>query len=68
MVRWVAAANVGERFESTAHCARHILETEGPRGFMRGFMPQFVRFIPVFLISMPLHEQIRRVMGLGYLT
>ena len=68
MVRWVAAANVGERFESTAHCARHILETEGPRGFMRGFGPQFVRFIPVFLISMPLHEQIRRVMGLGYLT
>ena len=44
-----------------------ILKTDGPLAFYRGFTPFVVRLSPVFVISLPLTEQIRRLMGLGYL-
>ena len=45
-----------------------ILRKDGPLAFYRGFTPFVVRLGPVFLISLPLTEQIRRLAGLGYLS
>ena len=48
--------------------AADILRKGGVLAFYRGFTPFVVRLGPVFLISLPLTEQIRRLAGLGYLT
>ena len=48
--------------------AADILRTDGVLAFYRGFTPFVVRLGPVFLISLPLTEQIRRLAGLGYLS
>jgi hypothetical protein len=40
---------------------------DGVLALYRGFTPFVVRLGPVFVISLPLTEQIRRLAGLGYL-
>ena len=40
---------------------------EGIAVFFRGWAPFFIRVVPLFTINLPLYEQIRRVMGIGYL-
>ncbi|KAJ8600504.1 hypothetical protein CTAYLR_010061 [Chrysophaeum taylorii] len=54
-------------YKSVLDCAHHLFRTEGPLVFYRGFGPFFVRLGPVFIISLPLTEQLRRLCGLGYM-
>ena len=64
MTRYQASSTYG----SAVGAAADILRTDGVLAFYRGFTPFVVRLGPVFLISLPLTEQIRRLAGLGYLT
>jgi len=54
-------------FPNLTACLRHIIQTEGPLGLYRGFLPFFVRLAPVFVVSLPATEQLRRLLGLGYI-
>lgn len=68
MTRFQAAGmNGANKYPTVAHCAADILKQDGPAAFYRGFTPFVVRLGPVFLLSLPLTEQIRRILGLGYL-
>ena len=64
MTRYQASST----YRSAFGAAADILKTDGILAFYRGFTPFVVRLGPVFLISLPLTEQIRRLAGLGYLT
>jgi len=54
-------------YRTPLHCGAALARSGGPAIFYRGFTPIILRLVPVFLLSMPLTEQIRRVMGLGYI-
>ena len=45
-----------------------MVREEGVGVFFRGWSPFFVRVVPLFVINLPLYEQIRRVLGIGYLN
>ena len=64
MTRYQASSE----YRSAFGAAADILKTDGVLAFYRGFTPFVVRLGPVFLISLPLTEQIRRLAGLGYLS
>ena len=64
MTRYQASST----YRSAVGAAVDILRKDGVLAFYRGFTPFVVRLGPVFLISLPLTEQIRRLAGLGYLT
>ena len=64
--RYMSAAGTAEPFSSPVACFSSILKNEGVMGFYRGSVPLFAKLAPLYLLSMPLHEQIRRLMGLGY--
>ena len=64
MTRYQASSE----YRSAFGAAADILRKDGVLAFYRGFTPFVVRLGPVFLISLPLTEQIRRLAGLGYLT
>jgi len=48
-------------------CAMALLQESGPTVFFRGWAPAFVRLAPVCVFSFWLYEQLRRVVGIGYL-
>ena len=64
MTRYQASST----YRSAFGAAGDILRKDGVLAFYRGFTPFVVRLGPVFLISLPLTEQIRRLAGLGYLS
>ena len=64
MTRYQASST----YRSAFGAAADILRKDGVLAFYRGFTPFVVRLGPVFLISLPLTEQIRRLAGLGYLS
>ena len=64
--RYMSAAGTAEPFSSPVACASSILAKEGAAGFYRGATPLFAKLAPLYLLSLPLHEQIRKFMGLGY--
>ena len=64
MTRYQASST----YRSAFGAAADILRKDGVLAFYRGFTPFVVRLGPVFIISLPLTEQIRRLAGLGYLT
>ena len=64
MTRYQASST----YRSAVGAAADILRKDGVLALYRGFTPFVVRLGPVFLISLPLTEQIRRLAGLGYLT
>lgn len=64
--RYMSAAGTSEPFASPMACVRAVLAAEGVGGFYRGATPLFAKLAPLYLLSLPLHEQIRRMMGLGY--
>lgn len=63
MTRYQASSSHGSAF----HAAADLVRTDGVLALYRGFTPFVVRLGPVFVISLPLTEQIRRLAGLGYL-
>jgi hypothetical protein len=66
MTRYQAAAAAGNT-NGMLDCIATIHKQQGPLGFYRGFLPFFVRLCPVFLISLPLTEHLRKLFGLGYM-
>ncbi|CAE7338293.1 DIC1 [Symbiodinium natans] len=48
-------------------CANALLRESGPKVFFRGWTPAFVRLAPVCVFSFWLYEQLRRLVGIGYL-
>lgn len=48
-------------------CAATMLKESGPRVFMRGWVPGFLRLSPTCTFSFWLYEQLRVLAGLGYL-
>ena len=55
------------RHHSVASCAASIVRQEGILALWRGVGPNFAKIAPVFLVTLPLFEQLRRLVGLGYL-
>lgn len=48
-------------------CARAMLRHDGPGVFVRGWVPAFMRISPTTTSSFFLYEQLRRLVGIGYL-
>jgi len=66
--RYQAGPRLGKNYASLLAVASELVRTEGPLAFYKGVVPNVVKFLPLFLMSMPLFEQLRRLMGLGYLS
>lgn len=48
-------------------CAAALLRHDGARVFFRGWVPSFMRISPTTTCSFFLYEQLRRLVGIGYL-
>lgn len=57
---------LGRHYRNIGDCAMQILRREGPTGFMRGWLPFFLRIAPTFMSFGALYEQARRAMGMDY--
>jgi hypothetical protein len=62
----VMNATHGE-YTGPVDCLLKLLRTEGPRALFRGWVPNYLRLGPHFIISLPLYEQLRALLGAGYL-
>ena len=66
--RYQVASRLGIHYSSLLEAASELAKREGVLAFYRGTVPAVAKFLPLTLMSMPLFEQMRRVMGLGYLA
>mmetsp|Transcript_83540 Transcript_83540/g.132241 ORF Transcript_83540/g.132241 Transcript_83540/m.132241 type:complete len:295 (+) Transcript_83540:48-932(+) len=66
--RYQAGPRLGKHYSGLLDVASELVRTEGPLAFYKGVVPNVVKFLPLFLMSMPLFEQLRRLVGLGYLN
>eukprot|EP00928_Gymnodinium_smaydae_P044583 TRINITY_DN29725_c0_g1_i1.p1 TRINITY_DN29725_c0_g1~~TRINITY_DN29725_c0_g1_i1.p1 ORF type:complete len:338 (+),score=52.41 TRINITY_DN29725_c0_g1_i1:47-1015(+) len=48
-------------------CAAAMLRRDGPRAFFRGWVPALLRISPTTTLSFSCYEQLRRLVGIGYL-
>eukprot|EP00435_Cladocopium_sp_Y103_P048369 s3077_g14.t1 len=48
-------------------CAFALVQESGPSVLFRGWVPAFVRLVPVSVFSFALYEQLRQLFGIGYL-
>lgn len=55
------------QYNGPVDCLTKLLRNEGPRALFRGWLPNYLRLGPHFIISLPLYEQIRVLLGAGYL-
>ena len=63
-----ASLKVGSNlYGSAGEVALEIVRSEGALSLFRGASLQFAKVCPVFFFTMPLYEQLRRLVGLGYL-
>ena len=65
--RFQGAPKRGVYYESVAHCLAQLVRSEGVLALFRGLGPQYGKLAPIFLITLPIYEQLRRLAGLGYL-
>lgn len=65
--RFQGAPKLGLHYQSVSHCATELVQREGAIALFRGLGPQYAKLAPVFLLTLPLYEQLRRLAGLGYL-
>lgn len=54
-------------YSGPVDCLVKLLRNEGPRALFRGWVPNYLRLGPHFIISLPLYEQLRALLGAGYL-
>jgi len=62
----------GERLERYGRggplaCAGVMFRESGPLVFMRGWVPAFARLAPTCIFSFSLYEQLRKLVGIGFL-
>lgn len=62
----VMNASHGE-YSGPLDCFLQLMKKEGPRALFRGWLPNYLRLGPHFIISLPLYEQLRSLFGAGYL-
>lgn len=48
-------------------CAMALVQESGPLVLLRGWVPAFLRLLPVTLFSFGLYEQLRQLFGIGYM-
>ena len=65
--RYQGAPRMGVAYRSVAHCLSELVRNEGGLALFRGLGPQYAKLAPIFLFTLPLYEQLRRLAGLGYL-
>jgi hypothetical protein len=53
---------------SLRYCIQEIYTTQGILGFWRGWSIFFIRLTPVMITSSTVYEQMRRQLGLGYMS
>ena len=52
---------------SLAALVREVVTTDGPRAMVRGWVPAYFRLGPHALICLPMFEQMRAFVGVGYI-
>lgn len=68
LTRYQASAEMGHTYPGGAwECAAALYREGGAVGFFRGWAPLFMRVAPLYVCYLPLYEQFRKVLGLGYL-
>jgi len=65
--RYQAAPTLGVLYASPIECALSIARKEGGAAFFRGWLPFFGRHAPLLSVLMPLYEQFRVLLGIGFL-
>ena len=58
-----AAEKGNRRYRSALHCAMQTWQSEGSRAFSKGWLPNYLRLGPHFVLSLPLGEFIRVQLG-----
>ena len=67
MTKYQAGPQMGKHYKSVADCALTLLREEGPSSFFRGWTPLFVRVAPLYICYLPVFEQVRVLLGIGYM-
>ena len=67
MTRYQAGSQMGYHYTSVFQCVWTLYRTEGFYSFFRGWTPLFVRVAPLYVCYLPVYEQFRRRLGLGYM-
>ena len=65
--RFQGAPTFGVHYSSLWQCTAELVRREGGLALFRGLGPQYMKLAPVFLVTLPLYEQLRRLVGIGYL-
>ena len=68
LTRYQAASQMGRMYTGVLGCVAACLREEGPGAFFRGWTPLFVRVCPLYIAYLPVYEQVRMALGLGYLN
>ena len=60
-------------FQTSEHatlreCAASMLHHGGPAAFLRGWSANFARLAPLFALYLPIYEQIRLALGIGFMS
>ena len=63
-----SAAQRGVQYKGLFDCARSLLRDQGPLGFYRGSVAFFMRSSPIFILYFPIYEQVRKFLGMGYMS
>lgn len=61
------APKLGVQYSSLWHCVSDLVSKQGVMVLFRGLGPQYLKLAPIFLTTLPMYEQLRRLAGLGYL-
>lgn len=65
--RYQGAPKMGLHYQSVTHCLSELVRNEGGLALFRGLGPQYAKLAPIFLCTLPLYEQLRKLAGLGYI-
>ena len=59
------SSTVADTYHNSVDCAMKTLRSEGPFGFYKGFIPNWMRIGPHTIITFFIFEQLRRVVGIS---
>lgn len=68
MTKWASAPTLGKRYSGVVECIRTVVRDEGIGTLYRGWSVFFLRLAPLLCVMMPIYEQTRWALGLGYST